>query len=599
MISENKYPAPSNKEINDVIIWLDSKPSIPENILDCLRKIIAVYSNLIKGATRAKQVLHSLRQAMGILPKSEKGSGEQLVFPELDPKTQDLVNELRMKKAEVEQQRRHYQGQLDKLVPLPKVPEQLEFNLGSPNEMLFSFPSSDRKGQDSGQKVDRMMEFKKEQGLHSTFDSTKRMNLEVIVTEINYKVETVEDLTTGKRVRAPMIEEGPAKFQMTWKAIANLIKMHVGFAIPINRIALMIGQPEFTSSKMCRIYEYVAGKLLPIYLTLAEQLADAKILSGDDTSTKILELKSPKDKSVASRIDEHLDFASQKADGSGVKKAVNVSLLIGKTDIDPRSTIRFFRTHTGSVGNLLSRLLEWRNPKFKEIIFQGDLSSANLPRTDLQQKFDLLVAGCGAHARRPFWRYREVDENLCYFMLRGFLMLTQLEKRIDLRGRTNKNVLKYRNRYGRMLWTALKNRCEAALTGRIVGPIPPKGGIKPKIWPPGMELHQACKYLIKHFEELTLYLTVPELKYTNNVSERVLRIEKCMLNSSKFRKTRGGRAVLDVLRTINATCTAAEIDIGVYMKYVFKNYDRIHSTPESLTPFAVAAQLQKLAASPQ
>ena len=81
--------------------------------------------------------------------------------------------------------------------------------------------------------------------------------------------------------------------------------------------------------------------------------------------------------------------------------------------------------------------------------------------------------------------------------------------------------------------------------------------------------------------------------WSNNGSERALRIEKCMLNGSKFRKTRNGRAVLDVLRTINATCTAAKIDIGVYLKYVFKNPELLQSAPEKLTPFAVALELQK------
>ena len=219
---------------------------------------MATYKSLLSGANRAKQTLQTLRQAMGILPKSEKGSTEQLVFPELDSETQKAVDELLKKKAEVEAQRKSYQEQLKKLVPRPKNPLQMEFNLEPASEMMFSFPSSDRSEKESKKKVERMAEFGTDQGLRSTYDYTKRMNLELVVTEIKYQVETVEDIKTGKRVRASMAEEGPPQFQMTWKAIANLIKMHVGFAMPINRIDLMIGQPEFSTSKMCRIFEYVA-----------------------------------------------------------------------------------------------------------------------------------------------------------------------------------------------------------------------------------------------------------------------------------------------------------------------------------------------------
>jgi hypothetical protein len=589
-----EYRAPSNNEINDVLIWLESAPNIPANILTVLKQILSVYKNLTLGAQRAKHTLNTLRKALGILPKSEKGSTEiQPLLPGIDEVTQKTIDELREKKAEAERQRRTYHDQLKKLVHPPKDPRQLEFDFGPPEEALFSWPTSDRANVASKQKVERMKEFGIDKGLRSTYDSTKRVNLEIVVTEIDYQVETVEDIYTGKKVRASMIEQGPAQFQMTWKAIANLIKMHVGFAIPMNRIELMIGQPEFSTSKMCRVFEYIATQLLPIYFVLAEKLADASILSGDDTSTKILELDEPKENSVASQIDQHLAWAAEKANGTGLKKALNVSLLIGKTEADPRSTIRFFRTHTGSVGNLMGKLLEWREPKFKSLIFQGDLSSTNLPHLDLRKKFDFKIGGCGAHARRPFWKFREDDVDLCYFMLRGFLMLSQLEKRIDLRGRTSANILKYRSRYGRMIWEALRNRCNSAITGKVMSRIPPKFGIMPRIWPTGMDLNQACNYVINNFEALTLYLSVPQLQYTNNGSERALRIEKCMLNGSKFRKTRNGRAVLDVLRTINATCTAAKIDIGEYLKYVFKNSDKLQSAPEELTPYAVALALQK------
>jgi hypothetical protein len=52
-----------------------------------------------------------------------------------------------------------------------------------------------------------------------------------------------------------------------------------------------------------------------------------------------------------------------------------------------------------------------------------------------------------------------------------------------------------------------------------------------------MELKRTCNYVIDHFNELTLYLTVPQRPYTNTESERTLRIERLMLNGSKFRKT--------------------------------------------------------------
>ena len=413
--------------------------------------------------------------------------------------------------------------------------------------------------------------------------------LKCIVTEINYQVETVTDLKSGKSVRASMIQDGPEGFQLTWGAVSNLIKTHVGFAIPIHRIVLMIGQPEFSSSKICRVLQYVAMHWVGIYLTLGDQLSDVGFLSGDDTITKVLEPEgSGQEDPICDEIDAKLGWIQPRADGRGEKKQLNVSLITGKTEKDPRSTIRFFRTHAGSVGNLLTKILESRNPKAGPVIFQGDLSSSNLPTLEIREKVGVLLAGCGAHARRPFWRHREDDGSLCYFMLRGFLALSEVESKIDRMGRTRENVLRIRGRYGLLIWQALRNRCIAALTGEIPGVATYPRDIRPDVWPPNTELHRAANYVVKHFEELTLYLKHPELEYTNNGSERAVRIEKCMLSSSKFRRTKRGRVTLDILRTMNSTCTAAGVDLTEYLIFVFTHLQELHDEPERFTPFAFA-----------
>ena len=67
-----------------------------------------------------------------------------------------------------------------------------------------------------------------------------------------------------------------------------------------------------------------------------------------------------------------------------------------------------------------------------------------------------------------------------------------------------------------------------------------------------------------------------------------------MLSGSKFRKTRNGRAVLDILRTINATCTAAKIDLTDYIRYVFKHLPDLRENPKNYTPYAVALHFEQL-----
>lgn len=488
----------SRKEFDQFKAWFDENQALfPKEMVDFLKRIMVVYCSLIQGAARARQTLQTLREAMGFLPKSERGRSDEAKTPaplpspedELDPDQREAYETIKNKRDELIAKKGEYDRDLKRLRPKEKSP-QLDLPLEQAFEMVFSYPTGDRQGHEQKQVVERMQEFGKERGLHVAYDYPRRVDLQVLVTEIDYRVETVTDPETGKSVRASMRDEGPEKFQLTWRAIGNLIKMHVGFAIPINRIGMMIGQPEFSSSKICRVLEYEADFLLPVYLILAEQLSDVRFLQGDDTNTKVIDLsENENEMSLSRRVDEHFDWAAPRADGTGDKKSLHVSLLIGRSQDDPRSTIRFFRTHLGSVGNLLNKLLEWRNPKAGQLIFQGDLSSTNLPRDpELIERFKLTIAGCGAHARRPFWRYREDDVSLCYYMLKGFLKLAYLEAVIDTKGRTRANVLKYRGRFGRGLWLAMKNRCEAAVNGEAPSIATYPKGITPNIWPPGTDL---------------------------------------------------------------------------------------------------------------
>ena len=595
----------SQNELCAVAAWIENeKSALPEDIRSFLIRLLAIYGNLILGALRAKQTLARLREAMGISPKSERGSQKPKTAQEIESSQLSMAGEwteeerarfavIQKKRAALNLQKGEYDQALKALRgKLRVIGPQLELNLAKPNEMLFSFPLALREKQREIRKVDRMEEFEKTKGLHASCDRPKRMELKVVATEITYEVETVTDPVSGKSVRASMSDDGPEGFQLTWGAIANLVKMHVGFAIPIHRMVLMIGQPEFSSSKICRVLQYTAMSLKCVYLTLADQLSDSSLLSGDDTPTKVLEMAGRAPDALCDEIEAQLGWIQPRVSG-GDKKALNVSLLVGRTESDPRSTIRFFRTHVGSVGNLLTKILESRSPKAGPLIFQGDLSTSNWPNEETRAGLIFMIAGCAAHARRPFWRSVQDDEQFCYYMLRCFLFLSKLETIIDERGRTRENVLRLRGRYGRMMWLAMRNRCVAAITGTIPGPGTYPKGITPDIWPPGTELHKAANYVINHFNELTLYLDHPELAFTNNAQERALRIEKCMLSSSKFRKTKRGRVVLDILRTINATCTAANVDFTDYLRFFFKHLKEFHDQPEKLTPFAFAQSLQK------
>jgi len=424
--------------------------------------------------------------------------------------------------------------------------------------------------------------------------------VKVMTKTIHLSVETVTDPRTGKSVTASTDDIGPPNSQATWVAIANTIIAVIGYAIPINRLAIMLEKscPYFTSSRICFYLKMSAELFLPIYTCLGDdEIPDCDVLQGDDTKGRVIEIQKalkdggeldePVEGSLIAKVADVFGRVFNKKRGKGKKRSLNVSVVIGKTVIDdPRSYIFFFRSHLGTFGDLLTKMLEGRSPKKKKLTILSDLATTNLVSDELYRKFDITHAGCGAHARRPFWRHKKKDQRLCYWMLSAFLVLEQIEDRIDELGRTRERIVRYRERYGRKVWAAILKRCEAVLRGETV---------YGHYWPKTSELYISCQYIVKHYPELTRYLGDPRLPSNNNLSERVLRWDKIMEDASKFRMTEAGRLHVDILRTVVHTCSAAGVELKDYLLFVFKNRDAVAATPRQYTPYAYALQLDAAA----
>ena len=452
-------------------------------------------------------------------------------------------------------------------------------------------------------RVDRVENFENPRGLHSASDDRKRYEYGVTTKTIHLSVETVTDPRTGKSVTASTDDIGPPNSQATWSAIANTIIAVIGYAIPINRLALMLEKscPYFTSTRICFYLKMAAELFLPIYTCLGEdELPECDVLQGDDTKVRVIEiqralkdggeLQEPVPGSLIAKVAAIFGRAFDKKRGKGKKRSLNVSVVIGKTRADdPRSYIFFFRSHLGTFGDLLTKMLETRSPKKKRLTILSDLATTNRVSPALYKKFDITHAGCGPHARRPFWRHKKKDQRLCYWMLSAFLVLEQIEDRIDELGRTAARIIRYRERYGRKVWAAIRKRCEAVLRGETV---------YGHYWPKTSELYIACQYIVAHYDELTRYLSDPRLPSNNNLSERVLRWDKIMEDASKFRMTEAGRLHVDILRTIVHTCSAAGVELKDYLLFVFKNRDAIAAGPNQYTPYAYALKIEADAGRP-
>ena len=156
MQKQDDLKALSKLEFAEMIDWVDGvNKEISVEMRGRFKRILAVYLSLTRGALRAKQTLHTLRQAMGIIPKSEKGSQDKLA-PGSDPaplivspeamegwscEQRQAYAALSKKRNVVIRQKREYDREIKALKGQSKViGPQYELELVRPNEMLFTFP---------------------------------------------------------------------------------------------------------------------------------------------------------------------------------------------------------------------------------------------------------------------------------------------------------------------------------------------------------------------------------------------------------------------------------------------------------------------------
>lgn len=475
--------------------------------------------------------------------------------------------------------------------------EVIDIEIAGSGEELTGFPCCELVEKSETLRVDRNAEFTDMRGFHSTYHVSSKYQIKLITEKTNYRVETLEHIHSGKKWIADLSAIGPDRSKASWDAIAFLICMAIQTALPIDRLRkLFKAVNAFSGSSICRYLLKAADKLHPIYICLCEQFAKhVRIVGGDDSKTRVLGMEREAkagfafDRSevhdIIKTIEKKLGRVFPRKDGKGLKSQLNVSHIHGLIDQqNRRSIIYLFRTHFGSVGDLLSKILEMKPHHAKRIIFQGDLSSTNFPNKSLIKRWIARFVGCAAHARRAFFRFRKDDDKLCDRMLELFAMVSAIETQIDSDGRTPRRILKYRQAMALPIWEQIIALAHSILQAEKLRR--PKNKLH-FLWPKGSKLYQACQYIVCNRQQLTAYIFDYRLCADNNRAERLLRGEKILLVSCKFRQSEIGRVTYDILRSLSMTAHAACGDPKAYFSWALKQQDKnIKAYPQLYTPLA-------------
>ena len=443
------------------------------------------------------------------------------------------------------------------------------------------------------------------------YEERERISFSFSISEVQLSVEKLSVKTKDgvTLVAADIGHIGPPKMRVTWEFLCSMTILACQYAMPLNRFAALASSEakRFTGGEISRYFQYVAGRFLPIYLQLAKDLAQSEVLCGDDTSSRVLEFnkaiknlkkdeaqtlpwahyaneekasgalkKNPDDRTFGAQIAALLGFEFGRKDGTGAKIQLNTSMLSGRLiQTNPRSTIVFYRSHIGALGNLLDMILPHRNIERQEIVIQTDLATVNLiSNPKVKELFRIKLAGCLSHARRPFALHEADDPQLCEAVLAYFKLISIIESDIDLYGRNAENSLAVRSNDIKTGWEDILD------TAQMLA----------KRWASKTPLGDGARYIINNYDRLTYYLQDARLWSSNNFSERMIRMEKLIEDGALFRQTLEGRFALDVMRTILQTSIAAKVHLEAYMTWVMKMPDEVvRKSPQEFTPLAFAA----------
>ena len=312
----------------------------------------------------------------------------------------------------------------------------------------------------------------------------------------------------------------------------------------------------------CEIVVEAAAALQPAMEEVIRQAAQGEVLHNDDTSMPVLALR--RKRAMATNEDE-----GDAAERTGM-------FTSGIVSVAQKRTIALFFTGRQHAGENLTDVLQRRAAELTPPIQMCDALSRNLPR--LPKKLEVIVGYCLAHARR---RFVEVIENFpqpCQYVLE------QLGKIYSHDATTRKQVmtpherLRYHQQHSAPVMAELRAWLNAQFEERKVEP--------------NSGLGMAMRYLLKHWERLTLFLRQSGAPLDNNITERALKKAILHRKNSLFYKTENGARVGDLFMSLIHTCELSGSNPFDYLTQLQRHAEELASNPSEWMPWNYRATLE-------
>lgn len=357
-------------------------------------------------------------------------------------------------------------------------------------------------------------------------------------------------------------EAGTVKYDES--VASQLAVLRYGAGVPMNRIAELqqnFGVP-FPAGTQWGLLKEAAQTATPVFTELQRLAAQSPLLHTDDTHARVLAL--------AKELKELT--APEEPEADSQRTGVFTTGVVARTG---EHDIALFFTGRQHAGENLRDLLKHRSPDLPAPMQMSDALSRNVPK-----EFATILANCNCHGRRQFVEIAEHFPSECRHVLESFREIYHHDAQAKEHSLSPQARLEFHQTHSGPVMEQLHAWIQSQLDAHQVEP--------------NSGLGKAFKYLLKHWQPLTLFLRHPGAPLDNNVCEQALKKAIRHRKNSLFYKTLTGAWVGDLFMSLIFTCQYAQTNAFEYLTALARNPQQVREHPGQWLPWNFQIALAQL-----
>jgi transposase len=374
-----------------------------------------------------------------------------------------------------------------------------------------------------------------------------------------YELERLRCGLCGKVFTAELPKEaGRQKYDAKAGAMIGLLKY--GCGLPFNRMGGLQGNLEIPlpASTQWDVVSSFAPAIHPEFDELIRQAAQGDVVYHDDTTVKILALMGERRQTFGDDPD---------------RKGLFTSGVVATRD---GHRIALFFSSPKHAGENLVELLKRRSAQLDPPIQMCDALSRNMPK-----ELKTIIANCLAHARRQFVDVHDRFPEECRMVLEALKVVYHNDAIARDKEMSPEERLAFHQAQSQPAMTELHAWLKRQFEEKLVEPNSALGG--------------AIRYLLKHWDKLTLFLRKAGAPLDNNLCERALKKAILHRKNSLFYRTQNGARVGDLYMSLIHTCELNQVNPFDYLTELMRHPEDVAAHPECFLPWNYRQTLAELA----